>query len=60
MDLSTNGYLAATQRTNATHSTKVLPNTRFEVAFSSWQWRTNCKAAGKSLWLQLGEEVFKA
>ena len=26
----------------------------------SWQWRTNCKAAGKSLWLQLGEEVFKA
>ena len=27
MDLSTNGYLAATQRTNATHSTKVLPNT---------------------------------
>ena len=27
MDLSTNGYLAATQRTNATHSTKVFPNT---------------------------------
>ena len=34
MDLSTNGYLAATQRTNATHSAKVLPtNTRFEVVF---------------------------
>jgi len=27
MDLNTNGYLAATQKTNATHSTKVLPNT---------------------------------
>ena len=35
MGLNTNGYLAATQRTHATHSTKVLPNTRFEVAFSN-------------------------
>ena len=26
----------------------------------SWQWRTNCKAAGKSLWSQLGKEVSKA